>query len=80
MLENVVVQDAQSPVRHTVNSLAKLGCHIDLDDLGTAQNPIDSLRQLNIDQMKIDRSFVFNIDRDPKSKICSQLSFYWPNA
>jgi len=68
VLENVVVQDAASPVRHSVNSLAKLGCHIDLDDFGTAQNPFDSLRQLNIDRMKIDRSFVFNIDRDPKKQ------------
>ena len=68
VLESVVVQDAQSPVRHAVNSLAKLGCHIDLDDFGTAQNPFDSLRQLNIDRMKIDRSFVFNIDRDPKKQ------------
>ena len=68
VLENVVVQDAQSPVRHAVNSLAKLGCHIDLDDFGTAQNPFDSLRQLNIDRMKIDRSFVFNIDKDPKKQ------------
>ena len=68
VLESVVVQDAQSPVRHAVNSLAKLGCHIDLDDFGTAQNPFDSLRQLNIDRMKIDRSFVFNIDKDPKKQ------------
>ena len=68
VLENVVVQDAASPVRHSVNSLAKLGCHIDLDDFGTAQNPFDSLRQLNIDRMKIDRSFVYNIDRDAKKQ------------
>ena len=63
-----MVQDAASPVRHSVNSLAKLGCHIDLDDFGTAQNPFDSLRQLNIDRMKIDRSFVYNIDRDAKKQ------------
>ena len=68
VLENVVVQAAASPVRHSVNSLAKLGCHIDLDDFGTAQNPFDSLRQLNIDRMKIDRSFVYNIDRDAKKQ------------
>ena len=68
VLENIVVQDAASPVRHSVNSLAKLGCHIDLDDFGTAQNPFDSLRQLNIDRMKIDRSFVYNIDRDAKKQ------------
>ena len=68
MLENVVVQDAASPVRHSVNSLAKLGCHVDLDDFGTAQNPFESLRQLDINRMKIDRSFIFDIDQDPKKQ------------
>ena len=68
VLENVVVQDAASPVRNSVNTLAKLGCHIDLDDFGTAQNPFNSLRQLNIDRMKIDRSFILNIDSEPKKQ------------
>jgi EAL domain-containing protein (putative c-di-GMP-specific phosphodiesterase class I) len=68
VLETVVVQDAASPVRNSVNTLAKFGCHIDLDDFGTAQNPFNSLRQLNIDRMKIDRSFILNIDREPKKQ------------
>ena len=68
VLENVTVQDAASLVRNSFNILAKLGCHIDLDDFGTAQNPFNSLRQLNIDRMKIDRSFILNIDNEPKKK------------
>ena len=68
VLENVVVQDAASQVRDSVNALARLGCHIDLDDFGTAQNPFNSLRQLNIDCMKIDRSFILNIDSEPKKQ------------
>jgi EAL domain-containing protein (putative c-di-GMP-specific phosphodiesterase class I) len=64
--ENVVVQDAALPVRHSVNSLAKLGCHVDLDDFGTAQNPFDSLRQLDINRMKIDHSFIFDIRSGPQ--------------
>jgi len=63
VLEHVVVQDAASPVRNSVNTLAKLGCHIDLDDFGTAQN-----HQLNINRMKIDRSFILNIDSEPKKQ------------
>ena len=66
--ENVVVQDAALSVRHSVNSLAKLGCHVDLDDFGTAQNPFDSLRQLDINRMKIDHSFIFDIDQGPKKQ------------
>jgi EAL domain-containing protein (putative c-di-GMP-specific phosphodiesterase class I) len=68
VLKNVVVQDAASPVRNSVNTLAKLRCNIDLDDFGTAQNPFNSLRQLNIDCMKIDRSFILNIDSEPKKQ------------
>ena len=68
VLDNVVVQDAASPVRNSVNSLATLGCHIVLDDFGTAQNPFNSLRQSNIDRMKIDRSFFLNIDSEPKKQ------------
>ena len=44
VLENVLIQDAASPVRHSVKSLAKLRCHIDLDDFGAAQNPFNALR------------------------------------
>ena len=44
VLENVVIQNAASPMRHSVKSLAKLRCHIDLDDFGTAQNPFNPLR------------------------------------
>ena len=80
VLENVVVQDAASPVRNSVNTLAKLGCHIDLDDFGTAQNPFNSLRQLNIDRMKIDRSFILNIDSEPKKQDMLAASSYWRNA
>ena len=66
--KNVVVQDAALPVLHSVNSLANLGCHVDLDDFGTAQNPFDSLRQLDINRMKIDHSFIFDISQDPKKQ------------
>ena len=68
VLKNVVFQDAASPVRNSVNTLAKLRCHIDLDDFGTAQNPFNSLHQLNIDRMKIDCSFIRNIDSEPKKQ------------
>jgi EAL domain-containing protein (putative c-di-GMP-specific phosphodiesterase class I) len=46
--------------------LARLGCCLDLDDFGTGQASISSIRRFSIERIKIDRSFVSRIDQDPE--------------
>ncbi|NHQ74468.1 GGDEF domain-containing protein [Roseovarius gahaiensis] len=76
VLENVVAQSADDTVVHNINTLAKLGCMIDLDDFGTGHASLSSLRGLAVGRLKIDRSFVTGIDanRDQQRMVSAILS------
>lgn len=64
ILETVVAQSPDDIVARNINGLAKLGCHIDLDDFGTGHASISSIRRFAVSRLKIDRSFVTRADRD----------------
>ena len=61
--ESVVMQDAQTAVM-LLNRLRQLGVRISLDDFGTGYSSLGYLRQLPIDEIKIDQSFVRDIIDD----------------
>lgn len=64
--ESVVLStDATIPVLH---QLRDLGVRIALDDFGTGFSSLAHLRQLPIDVVKIDRSFVADLERDPVTR------------
>lgn len=65
ILEAVMLDtfDAQ-PILNNVKHLSQLGFFIELDDFGTGRASIASLRDLKIDRVKIDRSFVAGVDHN----------------
>lgn len=65
VLETVVAASPDDIVARNINGLAELGCSIDLDDFGTGHASISSIRRFSVNRLKIDRSFVLNVDRDP---------------
>ena len=66
VLETVVATRSEDTVIRNLAGLARLGCCLDLDDFGTGQTSISSIRRFSIERIKIDRSFVTRIDRDPE--------------
>ncbi|WOI56544.1 GGDEF domain-containing phosphodiesterase [Palleronia sp. LCG004] len=68
VLETVLSVKGADKVPQSLSALRQLGCRIDLDDFGTGQASIASIRRFCIDRIKIDRSFVCNLDRDPEQQ------------
>lgn len=64
VLETVVSFSQDDLIETTLERLAQMGCGIDLDDFGTGHASITSIRKFAVNRIKIDRSFVTNIDKD----------------
>ena len=64
LTEGVVVRDLEESIRQ-MERLRALGVGISIDDFGTGYSSLSYLRRLPIDALKIDRSFLQEIDREP---------------
>ncbi len=62
--ENLLIHD-YNDVRRKLNKLKDLGLHISIDDFGTGYSSLRYLQELPVDILKIDHSFVCNIDTNP---------------
>ncbi len=64
--ESIVMKNVEEAAA-TLHSLRNLGVKVALDDFGTGYSSLSYLRWLPIDILKVDQSFVRNLDRDPAS-------------
>ena len=62
--ESQIAEDLKHSIEQ-ITKLRSLGVGFSLDDFGTGYSSLSYLRQLPIDELKIDRSFVNNIQTDP---------------
>ncbi|MEH6457220.1 MAG: EAL domain-containing protein [Cocleimonas sp.] len=69
--EQVAVEDLNS-INNFIASLKALGCKFSLDDFGTGVSSFAYLRDLNVDYLKIDGSFVKHIANDDVARTMVQ--------
>ena len=64
--ESVIMLDAER-ARTVLDALRVLGCRIAIDDYGTGYCALAYLRDLPVDELKLDRSFLATISTHPRS-------------
>ena len=71
LTESVVLNDVADIVAK-MHALKALGIKLSLDDFGTGYSSLSYLKQLPLDQLKIDQSFVRDIATDPSDAVMVQ--------
>lgn len=66
--ESVLIEDLDE-VKEKLQTLREYGIRISLDDFGTGFSSLSYLKGLPIDTLKIDKSFVDNIEGDDSSRV-----------
>jgi EAL domain-containing protein (putative c-di-GMP-specific phosphodiesterase class I) len=62
--ESTLMEEAEAPLR-TLTELRAMGIRLALDDFGTGYSSLSYLRRFALDCLKVDRSFVRDLDSDP---------------
>ena len=71
--ESILMSDAES-MAATLHALDAMGVRIAIDDFGTGYSSLAYLKRFPVDTLKVDRSFVSNIDdSDEDAAICSAI-------
>lgn len=65
LTESQMVENFEDNAR-LLRSLQELGCRISIDDFGTGYSSLSYLKQLPVDELKIDRAFISKVHLDPK--------------
>lgn len=61
--ESTIMEDPQR-AQQTLKTLHELGVELSIDDFGTGYSSLAYLKNLAVDELKIDKSFVMNMEKD----------------
>ncbi|XYJ08850.1 putative bifunctional diguanylate cyclase/phosphodiesterase [Telluria sp. B2] len=65
LTESLLVEDIEGAIEK-IEALREHGVRFSLDDFGTGYSSLTYLKRLPLDQLKIDQSFVHNLQSDPR--------------
>jgi EAL domain-containing protein (putative c-di-GMP-specific phosphodiesterase class I) len=76
VLESVVAGDGDEIIASNIRRIAAMDCGVDMDDFGTGNASITAIRRFALSRLKIDRSFVREVDqnRDQQKLVTAILS------
>ncbi len=66
--ESAIMSDPLS-ARRVMRRLSNMGFHLSIDDFGTGYSSLAYLKQLPVDEIKIDKSFVTRMDQDENDAV-----------
>lgn len=66
--EGAAMTDTQAAVR-TLGNLRQLGVKLSVDDFGTGYSSLAQMRQLPVQELKIDKSFILKLDATPLDQL-----------
>jgi diguanylate cyclase (GGDEF)-like protein len=69
--EDVIMSD-RDRARQILDELRRIGIHVAVDDFGTGYSSLAYLRELPIDELKLDRSFIAAMGSDARSQAIVQ--------
>jgi EAL domain-containing protein (putative c-di-GMP-specific phosphodiesterase class I) len=79
LTESVMVNDVKSSIAK-MQALREAGIKFSIDDFGTGYSSLSYLRQMPLDQLKIDQSFVRDIHSDPNDAAIVRTILVLANA
>jgi diguanylate cyclase len=62
-----VIMSDRERARHILDELRRIGIQVAVDDFGTGYSSLAYLRELPIDELKLDRSFIATMNADDRS-------------
>ena len=71
LTESLLMEDNEA-TRSALAALARMGVRVAMDDFGTGHSSLSYLKRFDIDTLKIDRSFVSELPRDPEDTAISR--------
>ncbi len=69
--ESILMRDVETAIQ-TMQRINQLGCRLAIDDFGTGYSSLSYLRQFPVQELKIDRSFVTDIENNPDDAIIAK--------
>ncbi|WP_439135725.1 putative bifunctional diguanylate cyclase/phosphodiesterase [Pseudomaricurvus sp.] len=66
--ESAIMQEAERSL-HNLEQLRQLGLTLSIDDFGTGYSSLSQLKKLPVEELKIDKSFILNLDANEDDQL-----------